>query len=117
MTQIQVEFFPQKLNSKYQSAHFLSQFIAESFEKNLSFRQTYRSIQKEILREKKILGMKIQCSGRINGAEIAKVESRKIGQTSLHTFSAKVDFAQSEAYTMYGIIGIKVWLSCISDKK
>lgn len=106
-----------KLHSKYQSASFLAQYIAECFEKNIAFRQIYKQIQKEILRDSTILGLKIQCSGRINGAEIAKVESKKIGQTSLHTFSASVDFAKAEAYTLYGIIGIKVWISCTSHNK
>nr|YP_008802550.1 ribosomal protein S3 [Monomastix sp. OKE-1]AGZ90203.1 ribosomal protein S3 [Monomastix sp. OKE-1] len=111
-----VDFVPVKLHSRYQSASFLSQYIAQSIEKSMSFRQIFRIIQKDILRDSKILGMKIQCSGRINGAEIAKVESKKMGQTSLHTFSARVDFGTAEAYTMYGIIGIKVWLSSISEE-
>lgn len=106
------EVHPLKLHSKYQSASFLAQYIAECIEKQLSFRQIYRQIQKEIAQDKHILGFKFQCSGRLNGAEIAKVESKKLGQTSLHTLSASVDFAKSEAYTLYGIIGIKVWISC-----
>lgn len=113
-THCTTSMFPIKLQSKYQSASFLAQYIAECFEKNLGFRQIYKQIQKDILKDKHILGLKIQCSGRIQGAEIAKVESKKMGQTSLHTFSASVDFAKAEAYTLYGIIGIKVWISCSS---
>jgi ribosomal protein S3 len=112
-TKMNIDLFTLKLKSKYQSASFLAQYIAECFEKNVSFRQVYKQIQKEILQDKTILGLKIQCAGRINGAEIAKVESKKMGQTSLHTFSAQVDFSKAEAYTVYGIIGIKVWISCI----
>ena len=112
-TQCISNIFPLKLHSKYQSASFLAQHIAECFEKNLGFRQIFKQVQKDILKDKNILGLKIQCSGRIQGAEIAKVESKKMGQTSLHTFSASVDFARAEAYTLYGIIGIKVWVSCV----
>lgn len=119
LTRLNTDFFTLKLKSKYQSAAFLAQYIAECFEKNISFRQVYKQIQREILQypDKTILGVKIQCCGRINGAEIAKVESRKMGQTSLHTFSAQVDFSKAEAYTVYGIIGIKVWISCVPQSR
>jgi len=103
-------FFPIKLNSKYLSAHFLSQYIAKCFEKRLSSREIFRTIQKEIGSNEKLVGLRIQCSGRIGGVEMAKVESKKFGQTSFHTFNTKLDFAISEAYTQYGIIGIQVSL-------
>jgi ribosomal protein S3 len=103
-------FFPIKLNSKYLSAHFLSQYIAKCFEKRLSSREIFRTIQKEIGSNKNLVGLRIQCSGRIGGIEMAKVESKKFGQTSFHTFNTKLDFAISEAYTQYGIIGIQVSL-------
>ena len=102
-----------KISSKYSSAHFLSQFIAKSLEKKMSLKEIYKNIQKEISKEKSVIGMKIQCSGRIGGAEMAKVESRKYGQTSANVFSAKVDFAKSEAYTPYGLIGVQVSLTSI----
>ena len=103
-----LSFFPIKLNSKYTSAHFLSQYIAKCFEKKLSTREIFRTIQKEIILNKNLLGLRIQCAGRIGGVEMAKVESRKFGQTSFHTFNTKLDFAIAEAYTQYGIIGIQV---------
>ena len=109
-SQITSYFFSIKLPSKYQSAHFICDYIAKSFEGKIAFKEIYKQIQREILRDSNLLGFRIQCSGRIGGVEMAKVESRKYGQTSLHTFSGKVDFALAEAYTSYGIIGIKVWL-------
>ena len=104
-------FIPVKLSSTYQSAHFLAEGVAKSLERNLSFREIFKQIQREIVQNPNVLGFRIQCSGRIGGVEMAKVESRKYGQTSLHTFSGKVDFALAEAYTLYGIVGVKVWLS------
>lgn len=104
-------FIPVKLSSTYQSAHFLAEGVAKSLERNLSFREIFKQIQREIVQNPNVLGFRIQCSGRIGGVEMAKVESRKYGQTSLHTFSGKVDFALAEAYTLYGIVGVKVWVS------
>ena len=55
-------------------------------------------------------GIKIQISGRLNGAEMARAETYKEGRIPLHTFRADVDFAQAEALTKTGLIGIKVWI-------
>ncbi|MDR1654099.1 MAG: 30S ribosomal protein S3 [Prevotellaceae bacterium] len=55
-------------------------------------------------------GIKIQVSGRLNGAEIARSEMYKEGRTPLHTFRADIDYAHSEALTKVGLIGIKVWI-------
>lgn len=55
-------------------------------------------------------GIKIQCSGRLNGAEIARKEMFKEGRTPLHTFRADIDYALAEAITKVGVIGIKVWV-------
>jgi|TARA_Y100001968_G_C19328300_1_gene702934 small subunit ribosomal protein S3 len=55
-------------------------------------------------------GIKVQISGRLNGAEMARSEMYKDGRTPLHTFRADIDYALSEAQTQYGLIGIKVWI-------
>jgi small subunit ribosomal protein S3 len=55
-------------------------------------------------------GIKVQISGRLNGAEMARSENYKEGRTPLHTFRADIDFAQAEALTKTGLIGIKVWI-------
>ena len=55
-------------------------------------------------------GIKVQISGRLNGAEMARSEMFKDGRTPLHTFRADIDYALAEAHTQYGIIGIKVWI-------
>ncbi len=56
------------------------------------------------------LGIKVQCSGRLAGAEIARSEWYREGRVPLSTFRADVDYGFTEAKTTYGIIGIKVWL-------
>ena len=55
-------------------------------------------------------GIKIQVSGRLNGAEIARSEMFKEGRTPLHTFRADIDYALVEAHTKVGVIGVKVWI-------
>ncbi len=55
-------------------------------------------------------GVKIQISGRLNGAEMARSEMYKEGRTPLHTFRADIDYAHAEALTKVGLIGIKVWI-------
>ena len=55
-------------------------------------------------------GIKIQISGRLNGAEIARKEMFKEGRTPLHTFRADIDYCQTEALTKVGLLGIKVWI-------
>jgi small subunit ribosomal protein S3 len=56
------------------------------------------------------LGIKIKVSGRLGGAEMARTEQYKEGQIPLHTLRADIDYAISEAHTVYGKIGIKVWI-------
>ena len=55
-------------------------------------------------------GIKVQVSGRLNGAEMSRSETYKDGRTPLHTFRADIDYHLSEAHTTYGRIGIKVWV-------
>ena len=55
-------------------------------------------------------GIKVQVSGRLNGAEMARSEMYKDGRTPLHTFRADIDYALGEALTQYGLIGVKVWI-------
>ena len=55
-------------------------------------------------------GIKIQISGRLNGAEMARSEMYKEGRTPLHTFRADIDYCHAEALTKVGLLGIKVWI-------
>ena len=55
-------------------------------------------------------GIKVQISGRLNGAEMARSEMYKDGRTPLHTFRADIDYGLSRGLTQYGLIGIKVWI-------
>ena len=90
-------------------ANIIGEFIAEQLEKRIPFRRaTRQAIQKA--QRANAQGMKVQVSGRLNGAEIARSEWVREGGVPLQTLRADVDYATKEANTTYGILGIKVWV-------
>jgi len=90
-------------------ASLLADLVAEQLEKRIAFR---RAIREALQRAQKqnVNGIKIQVSGRLNGAEIARSEWIREGRVPLQTLRADIDYATQEAHTIYGILGIKVWL-------
>ena len=101
---------PMKIDSRYKSAQFLCEHVCQRLQENVSFRQIFKQLLQEIKNHPEIQGMRIVCSGRLGGVEMARVESKKYGQTSLHVFSSKIDYAAEQAYTLFGLLGVKVWL-------
>lgn len=91
------------------SAFLLAENIAIQLEKRISYKKAMkRSIQNAM--RSGAQGIKISCSGRLGGAEIARKEHYKEGRVPLHTLRSNIDFARYEAHTAYGICGIKVWI-------
>nr|YP_010903714.1 ribosomal protein S3 [Hypnea wynnei]WCH56566.1 ribosomal protein S3 [Hypnea wynnei] len=90
-------------------ATLIGEFITQQLEKRIAFR---RAIRQGIQRSQKtdIQGIKIQISGRLNGAEIARSEWVREGRVPLQTLRANIDYAYKTAQTIYGILGVKVWL-------
>ncbi|MGB3533929.1 MAG: 30S ribosomal protein S3 [Microcoleaceae cyanobacterium] len=90
-------------------ATLIGEYIAQQLEKRVSFR---RVVRQAITRAQKagVEGIKIQVSGRLNGAEIARTEWTREGRVPLHTLRADIDYAYCTALTIYGILGIKVWI-------
>lgn len=90
-------------------AILLAEFIAQQLEKRTAFR---RAVRQGIQRAQKanVQGIKIQVSGRLNGAEIARKEWTREGRVPLQTLRADIDYSYKTAHTIYGILGIKVWL-------
>jgi small subunit ribosomal protein S3 len=91
------------------NASLLADLVAEQLEKRIAFR---RAIREALQRAQKqnVNGIKIQVSGRLNGAEIARSEWIREGRVPLQTLRADIDYATREANTIYGVLGIKVWL-------
>src|SRR5690606_34985775 len=90
-----------------------SKLVGESIAQQLQARISYRRAMKQAIASTMrvgALGIKVKCSGRLGGAEMARSEQYKEGQIPLHTLRADIDYAVSEAHTVYGKIGIKVWI-------
>lgn len=90
-------------------AQLVSESIALQLEKRVAFRRAMRKSVDSALRFG-CKGIKVRVSGRLNGAEIARSEWYLQGQLPLHTLRADVDYGFSQAYTTYGVIGVKVWI-------
>ena len=90
-------------------AKLVGESIAQQLAARLSFRRAMKMSLQAAMRVG-AEGIKIQCGGRLGGAEIARSEQYKEGRTPLHTLRADIDYALSEAQTVYGKIGIKVWV-------
>ncbi len=90
-------------------AQLVADGIARQLEARISFRRAMKQSVASTMRMG-AEGIKINCSGRLGGAEIARSEQYKEGRVPLHTFRADIDYALSEALTTYGLIGIKVWI-------
>jgi len=90
-------------------ANLLADLVVEQLEKRIAFR---RAIREALQRAQKqnVKGIKIEVSGRLNGAEIARSEWIREGRVPLQTLRADIDYATKEANTIYGVLGIKVWL-------
>jgi small subunit ribosomal protein S3 len=90
-------------------AQLVAQSVASQLERRVMFRRAMkRAVQNAMRLGAK--GIKIQVSGRLGGAEIARAEWYREGRVPLHTLRADIDYATYEAHTTYGVIGVKVWI-------
>ncbi len=95
-------------------AKIVADSIAKQLERRIPFRRAMKKAMQSAI-EAGALGIKIQVSGRIGGAEIARTEWYKEGSTPLHTLRADIDYAHGRAETTYGSIGVKVWVYRAED--
>lgn len=91
------------------NARLIASSISSQIEKRSSFRKVMKKAIQSAVRYGAV-GIKIRCSGRLGGDEIARAEWYKKGRIPLHTIRADIDYATMEANTAYGVIGIKVWV-------
>ncbi|ETO91318.1 MAG: ribosomal protein S3 [Candidatus Xenolissoclinum pacificiensis L6] len=107
MGDIEVEIIEVKNVSS--NAMLVAKNICYQLEKRLSFKRAMKkAIQNSM--HPKIKGIKVQCSGRLSGADIARSEWYKEGSIPLQKLKANIDYAVYEAHTTYGVIGVKVWI-------
>ena len=98
-----------KLANPSTKANCVADFIVEKLEKRKTFRFAIRQAVRSCKRAH-VKGLKIQIAGRLNGAEIARTEWIREGRVPLHTLRADIDYSYKTAKTIYGILGIKVWI-------
>ena len=91
-------------------ASLVAENIASQLEKRISFRRAMKKAVQSAMRLG-AKGVKVVCSGRLGGAEIARTEKYHEGSVPLHTLRGDIDYATAEAETTYGICGIKVWIN------
>lgn len=91
-------------------AAIVAAMVAEGIEKRLPFRRVLKTTVEKVMANRDVKGARIQVSGRLGGAEMARKEQVKKGGIPLQTLRADIDFAREKAYMTYGVIGIKVWI-------
>lgn len=100
----------EEVRSPESSAAIVGQMVAEGLEKRLPFRRVLKQTVEKAMANRDVKGVRIQVSGRLGGADMARREELKKGQIPLQTLRADIDFARIEAVLPYGVIGIKVWI-------
>jgi len=96
-----------KIDDIYLEASVLADYLIQQLEQRVPFRS---ALKKTLNRTRKLKGIKIQIAGRLNGAEIARTEWVRKGRVPLQTLRADIDYSYKTAKTIYGILGIKIWL-------
>lgn len=107
---ISIKFFSVKTTDVLEKASVVADSIVDALEKRKAFRGVIKKAKEDLMRRPRVKGVKIQVSGRLNGAEIARSEWVRAGRVPLQTLRANIDYSYRTASTIYGIIGVKVWI-------
>ncbi|MBT3756656.1 MAG: 30S ribosomal protein S3 [Candidatus Cloacimonetes bacterium] len=99
----------QEIKDSWTDAKLVGKEIGSQLQRRISFRRAMKFAIRNAMRSG-VQGIKVQCSGRLGGAEMARTERYHEGRTPLHTLRADIDYALTEVNTTYGIIGIKIWI-------
>jgi small subunit ribosomal protein S3 len=98
-----------EIKNAYLESQLVAENIAFQLEKRVAFKRAMKKALQQAM-EGGALGIRMQCSGRLGGAEIARTEGYRKGSIPLQTFRADIDYGFAEAHTTYGSIGVKVWI-------
>jgi small subunit ribosomal protein S3 len=109
MTKSEVKLNIVEIRKPEIDAKLIAQGIGDQLIRRVAFRRAMKRAMQSAMRLG-AEGVKVMCGGRLGGAEIARVEQYREGRVPLHTLRANIDYAEAEALTAYGIIGIKVWV-------
>jgi small subunit ribosomal protein S3 len=109
LTKKEVQINIVEIRKPEMDAYIVGESVAKQIEARINYRRAIKMAIQSTMRAG-AEGIKIRISGRLNGAEMARSEEYKQGRTPLHTFRADIDYAIVEALTIYGKIGVKVWI-------
>jgi small subunit ribosomal protein S3 len=98
-----------EINNPAWDAQLVAENIALQQEKRIAFRRAVKRAMEQSIASG-VKGIRVSCSGRLNGAEMGRRETYKIGSVPLQTLRADIDYGFAEALTTYGLIGVKVWI-------
>ena len=98
-----------EVNNVNSNASLIADLVVQQLEDRVAFRRAIRE-GLQCVQDKEVQGIKIEVSGRLNGAEMARSEWIREGRVPLQTLRADIDYATKEANTIYGVLGVKVWL-------
>jgi len=107
---IAIKFYSVNPSTLKAKASVIADSVVDALEKRKAFRKVIKDAKEDLMRTPGVKGVKIQLSGRLNGAEIARSEWVRAGRVPLQTLRANLDYSYKTANTIYGIIGIKVWI-------
>lgn len=109
LTRKEVKILISEIKRPELDAQLVADNIAQQLEGRISFRRAMKNAVSSTMRVG-AEGIRVKCSGRLGGADMSRTEQYKEGRVPLHTLRADIDYAQSRAETVYGSLGIKVWI-------
>ncbi|QYN35097.1 30S ribosomal protein S3 [Pseudonocardia sp. DSM 110487] len=110
LTKKQVQLNILEVKNSESDAQLVAQAVAEQLSNRVAFRRAMRKGIQSAMRSPQVKGIRIQCSGRLGGAEMSRSEFYREGRVPLHTLRADIDYGLFEARTTFGRIGVKVWI-------
>ncbi len=110
LTKKQVQLNILEVKNPESDAQLVAQSVAEQLSNRVAFRRAMRKAIQTAMRSAAVKGIKVQCSGRLGGAEMSRSEHYHEGRVPLHTLRADIDYGFFEARTTFGRIGVKVWI-------
>ncbi|TCP53210.1 small subunit ribosomal protein S3 [Tamaricihabitans halophyticus] len=110
LTGKQVQLNILEVKNSESDAQLVAQGVAEQLSNRVAFRRAMRKAIQSAMRSPQVKGIRVQCSGRLGGAEMSRSEKYRDGQVPLHTLRADIDYGFFEARTTFGRIGVKVWI-------
>jgi len=107
---IDIKIDVEEIRKSETQATVVAKNVAEQLERRMPFRRVLKQTIEKVTQNSDVKGAKIRVSGRLNGSEMARTEKIAKGSLPLQTIRANIDYAQENAYTTYGVIGVKVWI-------